>query len=200
VLGERDHGVGGPAAADGCSTRAPWSSIAFPLSGGEPMPAGVSRAGPQQEENGQVADQDPTAGGRAAAGFRPEHGLAALGAFAAFGIGLSVLYATTGAGVPCPFRAVTGWQCPLCGGTRLGAALLHGDVSAAWSANPVVLVGLIVLTVLGIGWSVELLGGPAIRLPQRLRRVVAEVRPTTWLVAVPVSAALFVLLRNLPQP
>lgn len=144
-----------------------------------------------------MADEDQTAGARAAAGFRPERGLAALGAFGALGLGLSVLYATTGAGVPCPFRAVTGWQCPLCGGTRLGAALLHGDVSAAWAANPVVLVGLVILTALGIGWTVELVGGPAVRLPHRLRALVATVRPTSWLLAGLFSAALFVLLRNL---
>lgn len=144
-----------------------------------------------------MADDDRAVGARAVGASRPQRGLAALAAFATSGLGLSVLYATTGAGLPCPFLAVTGWQCPLCGGTRLGAALLHADLAAAWAANPVVLVGLVLLTAVGIGWAVELLGGPGLRLPARLRAVVAAVRPTSWLVAGLLSAALFVVLRNL---
>lgn len=144
-----------------------------------------------------MADEERVAGARAAGGSRPQRGLAALAAFAAFGLGLSVLYTTTGAGLPCPLLTVTGWQCPLCGGTRLGAALLHADLAAAWAANPVVLVGLVLLAAVGIGWAVELLGGPVLRLPARLRPVVAAVRPTSWLVAGLLSAALVVVLRNL---
>lgn len=49
-----------------------------------------------------------------------------LGALALAGALLSAVYATTGLGVPCPLLALTGWRCPFCGGTRLGAALLHG--------------------------------------------------------------------------
>ena len=163
------------------------------------MPAAPALQRTRRDDNGQVAGEDRGAGARAAGGSGPQRGLAVLGAFAASGLGLSVLYVTTGVGVPCPFRAVTGWQCPLCGGTRLGAALLHGDVAAAWAANPVVLVGLGVLTVIGIGWTVELLGGPAARLPPRVRAALARVRPTSWLVAGLLSAVLFVVLRNLPS-
>ena len=50
------------------------------------------------------------------------------------------MFATTGVGVPCPFLALTGWQCPLCGGTRMGGALLHGDLAAAFAFNPLALV------------------------------------------------------------
>ena len=131
--------------------------------------------------------------------FRLQRGLVVLAAFAAYGVGLSALYATTGRGLPCPFRAVTGWQCPLCGGTRLGAALLHGDVAAAFAANPVVLVGLVVLAGLGVAWTVELAGGPAVRLPRRVAEAVSRVRPNQWLVAILAAAVLFVLLRNLVQ-
>jgi hypothetical protein len=41
---------------------------------------------------------------------------------------------------PCVFRALTGLQCPGCGGTRAVYALLHGDVAAAWALNPMVFV------------------------------------------------------------
>ncbi|HEU4520522.1 MAG TPA: DUF2752 domain-containing protein [Thermoanaerobaculia bacterium] len=37
---------------------------------------------------------------------------------------------------PCAFHALTGLQCPGCGGTRALHALLHGDVGAAMRLNP----------------------------------------------------------------
>ena len=120
-----------------------------------------------------------------------------LAGFATFGVGLSALYTTTGLGLPCPFRMATGRQCPLCGGTRLGSALLHGDLAAAFAANPLVLLGLAVLTVLGMLWTVEALGGPAVRLPQRTSATLRRVRPDHWLAVGLVVATAFVLLRNL---
>jgi hypothetical protein len=35
----------------------------------------------------------------------------------------------------CPFRAVTGWDCPFCGGLRGTYALIHGDVATALDHN-----------------------------------------------------------------
>lgn len=133
----------------------------------------------------------------AARAFRPRRGLAVLGGFAAYGFGLSAVFATTGFGLPCPFRMVTGWQCPLCGGTRLGSALLHGDFVTAFAANPLVLVGLAVLSVLGVLWTVEVLWGPALRFPPRSAAALRRIRPDHWLVVGLVVAAAFVLLRNL---
>lgn len=129
--------------------------------------------------------------------FRAARGLAHLGTLAVAGVGLSALYATTGIGLPCPLRTMTGWACPLCGGTRLGSALLRGDVAAAFSHNPLLLVGLGVLTVLGVLWTVEALGGPAVRLPTRSAARLARVRPTRWLVLGLGVAALVVVLRHL---
>ncbi len=40
---------------------------------------------------------------------------------------------------PCPLLQLTGWQCPGCGGTRALYSLLHGDVAASASMNPLVL-------------------------------------------------------------
>ena len=72
-----------------------------------------------------------------ASGFRPATGLTYLLGFVGYGLSLSGLDAATGLGLPCPFRALTGWQCPFCGATRLGAALLHADLAGAFAANPV---------------------------------------------------------------
>ncbi len=114
--------------------------------------------------------------------FDARRAVLGLSAFGAFGVGLSALYATTGVGLPCPLRTLTGWDCPLCGGTRLGSALLHGDVAGAFVANPLVLVGLALLTVLGVLWTVEALGGPRIRPPAGVRSALRHLTPTTWTV------------------
>jgi hypothetical protein len=129
--------------------------------------------------------------------FRAGRGLAYLGGFFGYGLALSGIYAATGIGLPCPFRAVTGWECPLCGGTRLGGALLRGDVGSAFADNPVVLVGLVVLSVLGVLWSIEALGGPAVRLPPAVATRVRAVHPTQWLLVGLSAAVVFVLVRNL---
>lgn len=52
----------------------------------------------------------------------------------------------------CGFQHVTGFPCPLCGGTRACAALVDGNFLAAWQLNP----GLIVLLALAATHSVQL--------------------------------------------
>jgi Protein of unknown function (DUF2752) len=42
----------------------------------------------------------------------------------------------------CPFRLLTGWNCPACGGLRMTHDLLHGDLAAAVVDNVFLLVGL----------------------------------------------------------
>ena len=66
------------------------------------------------------------------------------------GIGLAyaVFAGLTGLSIPCPFHALTGLLCPGCGVTRMCLALLTLDLSAAWAANPVLLLLLPVLAVL----------------------------------------------------
>jgi len=55
----------------------------------------------------------------------------------------------------CPFRALTGWQCPACGGTRMAYDLLHGDVARAWQDNALLLVLAPLLLLLLSRWAVE---------------------------------------------
>ena len=118
-------------------------------------------------------------------------------AFFAGGLALSALYATTGLGLPCPFRLLTGWDCPLCGGTRMGEALLHGDVHAAFGFNPLALVSLVILGVLGVLWTAEAAGGPAFRLPRPLSERLRRVRPMQWLVIGLLAAVIYTITRNL---
>lgn len=58
------------------------------------------------------------------------------------GFGLAGVYQLSGGklGIPCLLHMFTGLNCPLCGSTRMAAALLRGDLEAAWHFNPVVLV------------------------------------------------------------
>lgn len=120
-----------------------------------------------------------------------------LGGFAAFGVALSAAYATTGNGLPCPFRLATGWDCPLCGGTRMGSALLHLDLATAASLNPVVLVGLVLLSLYGASLVVELLTGARLQVPEALSRRLRRIPVNGWLVVSLMLAVLYTLLRNL---
>jgi hypothetical protein len=66
-------------------------------------------------------------------------GLAGVGAG---GFGLAGVYLLSGGrvGIPCPLHLLTGLDCPFCGSTRMAAALLRGDLAAAWQFNAAVLV------------------------------------------------------------
>jgi hypothetical protein len=48
---------------------------------------------------------------------------------------------------PCPFKLLTGWNCPACGGLRMTHDLLRGDLAAAVVDNIFLLVGLPALLV-----------------------------------------------------
>lgn len=116
-----------------------------------------------------------------------------VGAFGLAGAGLSALNLVTGVGLPCPFRMLTGWLCPLCGGTHLGVALLTGDLGAAWQANPLLLIAAVALGVRTLGWIVELVWQPGWAgrrwVPARVSRHWA------WLAGI--VAVVYVLGRNL---
>ena len=118
-----------------------------------------------------------------------------VGAALALGTGLSAVYVLSGhrIGVPCPFKLITGWDCPLCGGTRMGAALMHGDLSAAFRYNPLALIG---LAGLGLGWLVlfaqraGIINGRLPVVPKRWRRILG--------IAGVVVVLAFSVARNLP--
>jgi hypothetical protein len=82
----------------------------------------------------------------------------------------------------CPFKLLTGLNCPACGGLRMTNDLLHGDLSAAVVDNVFLLVGLpALLAWVVIRWR---LGKPIMPMPAVVVIIVAAV---TWTV-----------VRNLP--
>ena len=81
--------------------------------------------------------------------------LAGSGMLLALGLGYALWVRLTGLAVPCLFRTATGRLCPGCGVTRLCLALLRWDWAEAWSANPVLLLMLPVLAVLGVRLAVR---------------------------------------------
>ena len=51
---------------------------------------------------------------------------------------------------PCALHALTGLQCPGCGGTRALHELLHGNVAAAFALNPMLFVVITVAPVVAL--------------------------------------------------
>jgi hypothetical protein len=75
----------------------------------------------------------------------------------------------------CPFKLLTGLDCPACGGLRMTHDLLHGDLSAAVVDNVFLLVGLpALLAWVVIRWR---LGKPIMPMPAVVVIIVAAV---TW--------------------
>lgn len=87
----------------------------------------------------------------------------------------------------CPFRAITGWWCPLCGGLRCADALVHGNLAAAAHDNVLLLAAVPLLLWAWIDWAARVRAGrPGRQLS--LGEVVAIVAVMTA----------FTVVRNLP--
>lgn len=87
----------------------------------------------------------------------------------------------------CPFRAITGWWCPLCGGLRCADALVHADFAAAFHDNAVLVAALPLLTWAWLDWVARARSG---RPGRRLS--------AGGVIAVAVTLVVFTVLRNMP--
>lgn len=83
---------------------------------------------------------------------------------------------------PCPFKWLTGWNCPFCGGLRMTYDLVHGDLAGALHDNVFVLAGIPMLA----AW-----------LLVRLARGTSS-PPRTALLTIVVATVVWTVLRNLP--
>lgn len=82
----------------------------------------------------------------------------------------------------CPFKWLTGWNCPACGGLRMTHDLLHGDLAASIDDNAFLLIAIPLLAV----WV----------LVRRLRGQSCLPMPTVVTVVVLMTA--WTVIRNLP--
>lgn len=88
----------------------------------------------------------------------------------------------------CPLRALTGIDCPGCGGLRAVHALTHGRIVDALDFNAVAVV---VLPVLAVAWALWMGRSLGLRLPQ------LRLGPRVG-VAFMVALIVFGVVRNLP--
>ena len=82
----------------------------------------------------------------------------------------------------CPFKMLTGWNCPFCGGLRMTHDLMHGDLAASINDNVFLLAGIPLL----IGWVLL------------LRRLGRKRLPVAAWVTFVVAAFAWTVVRNLP--
>lgn len=82
----------------------------------------------------------------------------------------------------CPFKLVTGWDCPACGGLRMTHDLLNGEFAAAVNDNVFLLVGVPLLAL----W---------VLLRRRRHK---PVLPVTAIVVIAVATVTWTVVRNLP--
>jgi hypothetical protein len=82
----------------------------------------------------------------------------------------------------CPFKWLTGWNCPLCGGLRMTHDLLHGDLLASINDNLFALIGIPMLA----AWVL-------LRLSRGQRPM-----PMAGLLVIAVAATGWTVVRNLP--
>ena len=109
-------------------------------------------------------------------------------AVAVVGLGADLALDPTDTHVPlCPFRALTGLSCPLCGGLRSAFSLAHFDLATAVRDNLLFVVGLPLLLFFWLDW---------LRRDRAGRPVRRTTRPV--MVAVCAIALTFTIIRNLP--
>ena len=116
----------------------------------------------------------------------------------AAGLALAAAYQVSGGrvGVPCLLHATTGLDCPLCGTTRMTAALMQGDLAAAWHFNMVMVV-VAPLAALLVGYQLAAYGlerAHVVRLP-RLRMSPAREKLLTYVLIA--GLIVFGVVRNI---
>jgi hypothetical protein len=117
-----------------------------------------------------------------------------LGAAAAVGLASLALQARDphqhGSWGLCPFKAITGWDCPLCGGLRSVNDIGAGQLGDAVHSNPLFVASLPLVAALWALWLYSGWTGGSARLPARV------VRPL--LVGTGALVLAFTVYRNTP--
>ncbi|HET6151685.1 MAG TPA: DUF2752 domain-containing protein [Marmoricola sp.] len=90
----------------------------------------------------------------------------------------------------CPFKAMTGMDCPGCGGLRAVNDLTHGQVGAAFHSNALFVGSIPLLTVLWFLWAARSWNGSG--------TLVSDGAARRLLYAVTAIAVVFAVWRNTP--
>jgi hypothetical protein len=90
----------------------------------------------------------------------------------------------------CPFKAITGWNCPFCGGLRAVNDLGHGRIVEAAHSNLLFVGSIPLLVAVWVLWARRDWTGAPSRVPAGLARVAA--------IAVGVLLVAFAAYRNTP--
>ncbi len=123
---------------------------------GRPAPMGCPASPPVCVWHSGVMTQPPFSGARRAR-IVGTAGAGAVTVAALTYIGLADPHGPGFLFPACPFKLITGWNCPFCGGLRMTHDLLHGDVAAAIVDNVFALVGLPALMVwMLVRWLISL--------------------------------------------
>lgn len=108
-------------------------------------------------------------------------------------IGVALLFAIdpAGSGIfpPCAFHTITGLHCPGCGTTRALHQVLHGNLSAAFALNPLMILAIPPLAYAAVSTSVRRLSG---------RQIPTVFIPAAWIWGLLGVVILFWVLRNIP--
>jgi len=91
-----------------------------------------------------------------------------------------------GVGYPsCPFRALTGLQCPGCGSTRALHQLLHGHPVAAFELNPLIVIAIPLLALFLVLFTGSAISGKSswrVSIPSRYGWLMLAVIVGFWIV------------------
>ncbi|HEX6045778.1 MAG TPA: DUF2752 domain-containing protein [Pyrinomonadaceae bacterium] len=91
--------------------------------------------------------------------------------------------------LPCPFRLLTGLQCPGCGSARALHQILHGNFEAAFMLNPLLMAGIPFILIAFLRYSVIVMRGGVPR---------PNVLPATYIYALFFVIVSFWIFRNTP--
>ena len=105
------------------------------------------------------------------------------------GLGYAFFIQKTGYTIPCVFYKITGFYCPGCGVSRMCLSLLKGDIKAAFYANPMIMICIPILCLVGVKSLFD----------ERKYRKIKEKQIDRILWGFIIAFLIFGVMRNIPE-